>query len=73
MPIDIAGRQPAGTSKETQRQLEKAFWLGYVYAALEGARVRLKPELAPRPVRWTDQDNDYEYWPRSVIPWAAAE
>ena len=60
MPVNNAGQQPAGISKETQGQLEKAFWLGYIYAALEGARLRLKPEQGPRPVHWTDQDDDYE-------------
>ena len=60
MPTNMAGQQPAGISKETQRQLEKAFWLGYVYAALSGARLGFRPESGPRPVRWTDQDDDYE-------------
>lgn len=60
MPVNNASQQPAGVSKEDQGQIEKVFWLGYVYAALSGATLRLKPEQGPRPVHWTDQDDDYE-------------
>jgi len=42
-----------------EEKLQKAFWLGYIYAALTGARLRLRhPEWPFTIDLWTEDDWD---------------